>query len=182
MDYIKADDMSYPYHDRDIEGLRTAIVNCGCPIVLSLSPGATPVEKIDHLKQNANLWRISPDFWDDWRFLYRQFDLSKKWQGLYVPGHWPDADMLPLGKLRKTSPDDYVCDSMGLTKEECTDEYSRFTDIEKKTLVSFWAIQRSPLMFGGHLPETDNFTLTLITNAEVLAVNQHSENNLRLYL
>lgn len=181
VDYIKADDMGQPYHAAEIAGLHNAIAAAGRPIVLSLSPGAAPIDQLDHLRQNANLWRISPDFWDDWQFLYRQFKLCKLWEGTPIANHWPDADMLPIGKLRKTGPDDYIAEHMGKTAEEITDEYSRFTDIEKQTLLTLWYIFRSPLMLGGHLPETDEITLNLITNAEALAVNQASENNHQVY-
>ena len=181
VDYIKADDMSHPYRAAEIAGLSQALTNCGRPMVLSLSPGAAPPEQLDHLRQNANLWRISPDFWDDWKFLYRQFELCKLWEGTARPGAWPDADMLPLGKLRKTGPDDYIAEHMGLTPEEITDEYSRFTDVEKQTLMTLWCIFRSPMMFGGHLPETDEFTFSLITNGEALSVNQNSINNRQIY-
>ncbi|NJK85585.1 MAG: glycoside hydrolase family 27 protein [Bacteroidales bacterium] len=177
VDYIKADDMSFPYHESEIAALSNAIKKSGRPIVLSLSPGATPVEKINHLRQHANLWRISPDFWDDWHFLHRQFELCRKWQSFILPGHWPDCDMLPLGKIRKTGPDDYVVENMKLSKEELTDEYSRFNNNEIITLMSLWAIFRSPLMFGGHMPENDSLTLALLTNSEVLKVNQESTNN-----
>lgn len=111
VDYIKADDMSQPYHGSDIEGLHQAILTCDRPIVLSLSPGASPLEQEEHLKANANMWRISPDFWDMWQFLKHQFELCRAWAPFSEPGHWPDADMLPLGKLRVTGPDDYVANN-----------------------------------------------------------------------
>jgi hypothetical protein len=74
--------------------------------------------------------------------------------------------MLPLGQLRVFGPPTGPRNSP-----------SRYTDPEKVTLMTLWCISRSPLMFGGHLPETDPYTLSLITNAEVLAVNQNSANN-----
>ena len=87
--------------------------------------------------------------------------------------------MLPLGKLR-ISPDDYVAEQMGLTMKQITSEYSRFTDPEKVTLMTLWSIFRSPLMMGGHLPENDALTLQMLTNEEVLAVNQASTRNREL--
>jgi hypothetical protein len=176
VDYIKADDMSRPYDAAEIEALARAIRRSGRPIVLSLSPGATPIERAGHVKANAQLWRISPDFWDLWPLLDRQFDLLRLWQPHIGPGHWPDADMLPLGKLR-ISPDDYVAEQMGLTIKEITNEHSRFTTPEKHTLMTLWCIARSPLMMGGHLPESDPLTLELLTNEEVLAVDQASSRN-----
>jgi alpha-galactosidase len=176
VDYIKADDMSQPYDTGEIEALAAAIRKAPRPIVLSLSPGATPIEKAEHVKSHANLWRISPDFWDLWKLLDRQFELCRQWQPHVGPGHWPDADMLPLGKLR-ISPDDYVAEQMGLATKDITNEYSRFTTPEKYTLVTLWSIFRSPLMIGGHLPENDALTLQLLTNEEVLAVDQASSRN-----
>jgi hypothetical protein len=84
--------------------------------------------------------------------------------------------MLPLGKLR-ISPDDYVAEQMGLAVKDVTNEYSRFTTPEKYTLLTLWSIFRSPLMIGGHLPENDALTLALLTNPEVIAVDQRSRGN-----
>jgi hypothetical protein len=176
VDYIKADDMSRPYDEAEIEALARAIRKSGRPIVLSLSPGATPIEKAGHVKAHAQLWRISNDFWDVWRLLDQQFAFARRWQPHVGLGHWPDADMLPLGKLR-LSPDDYVAEQMGLTTREVTDEYSRFTKAEKHTLLTLWSMIRSPLMMGGHLPENDALTLELLTNEEVIEVDQASERN-----
>jgi hypothetical protein len=50
------------------------------------------------------------------------------------------------------------------------------------TVMTLWAILRSPLMFGGNLPDNDEWTLSLLTNDEVLAVNQASVNNRELFI
>lgn len=180
VDYIKADDMSRPYHKEEITLLSNAIKNCGRPIVLSLSPGASPVTEVEHLQANANLWRVSNDFWDDWKFLKQAFEYARLWQPYIKPGAWPDADMLPLGKLRVTGSDDYVAEHLNTTPDKITNEFSRFTTNEQVTLMTLWCIIKSPLMFGGNLPETDDFTLKLITNKDALHVNQHSVNNREL--
>jgi alpha-galactosidase len=177
VDFIKADDMSRPYHEGEIAALSKAIARSPRPIALSLSPGATSIERAEHVKAYANMWRISPDFWDLWRLLDRQFTLCRQWQAHVGPGHWPDADMLPLGKLRVAGGDDYVAEQMGLKQSQIANEYSRFTDPEKYTLMTLWSIFRSPLMIGGHLPENDPMTLQLLTNDEVIAVDQRSRNN-----
>jgi len=177
VDYIKADDMSHPYHAREIEALAAAIERSGRPIVLSLSPGATPLDEADHVKAHAQMWRISSDFWDHWPLLERQFELCRLWQPHVGPGHWPDADMLPLGRLRLNGADDYAARVMGHSVDEITDEESRLTSAEQRTLLTLWSIFRSPLMMGGHLPATDDSTLDLLTNDEVLAVNQAGTNN-----
>jgi len=161
VDYIKIDDLSRPYHQAEIELIRKAIDKCGRPIVLSTSPGATPLEAAEHVKTHANLWRISDDFWDRWVDIVEMFGRCKNWAPHSGPGHWPDADMLPLGRI-------------SIRGERGNDRRTRFTKDEQITLMTLWSIFRSPLMFGGDLPSNDDFTLALITNDEVLAVNQHS--------
>ncbi len=180
VDYIKADDMSRPYHRNEITALHKAILHCDRPIVLSLSPGAAPIDEAEHLQKNANLWRVSNDFWDDWKFLKQAFVYARLWQPYIQPGSWPDSDMLPLGKLRKTGSDSYVADHINTTPDKITDEYSRLSQTEQITLMSFWSITKSPLMFGGNLPENDAFTLKLLTNEDVLYINQHSVDNKEL--
>jgi alpha-galactosidase len=159
VDYIKADDIARPAHGEEIAALHRAIQKTGRDIVLSLSPGPAMVKDLPLLQENANLWRISDDFWDDWRALRLNFILMSVWGGVGRPGAWPDADMLPLGHI-------------GLRAERGDDRMTRFTKDEQRTLMSLWSIFQAPLMFGGDLPGNDAFTLSLITNDEVLAVNQ----------
>jgi hypothetical protein len=161
VDFIKVDDLSSPYSGDEVAALRTAIDHCGRPIVLSLSPGETPIADAPHVRVHANLWRISGDFWDRWRSLNRQFDLIARWQGVGGPGRWPDADMIPLGHIA------IRCDAGG-----AGDRRTRFTRDEQVTLMSMWAIAPSPLMLGMNLPDNDDWTLSLLTNDAVLAVNQ----------
>jgi len=181
VDFIKADDMSFPYHAAEIAALADAIREAPRPMLLSLSPGATPVGQAADLCQRANLWRISPDFWDDWRLLHRQFSLCRAWQGRGRPGHWPDCDMLPIGKLRITGPDDYSVGELGMPPEEITNEFSRLSPDEHRTLFTLWCIFRSPLFLGGYLPENDPLTAALITHPELIALNQHSRDNRENY-
>ncbi len=177
LDFVKVDDMSKPYHLAEIEAVHKAIINSKTPIVFSLSPGPTPVTQFEHVSKNAHMWRISGDFWDDWKLLKRQFGLCNQWDSIHAHGRWPDADMLPIGKLRKTGGDAWIASQLGSTIAEVTDEYSRFTDTEKYTLFSLYSIFRSPLMLGGYLPENDPVTNNIITNEEVISVNQNSTNN-----
>ena len=51
VDFVKVDDCSQPYHSKQIEGYHQAIVACRRPIVLSLSPGPTPIEDAKHVEQ-----------------------------------------------------------------------------------------------------------------------------------
>jgi alpha-galactosidase len=174
VDFVKADDMSqsndpsYPYHAAEIAALSQALRACGRPILLSLSPGPAPLQQAQHLREYAHMWRISGDFWDDWPALKRQFDLAHRWEAEIQPGGWPDADMLPLGRV-------------GIRGEVGGDRGTNFTREEQRTLISAWCIFRSPLMFGGDLPSIDERTLSLITNPDVLAVDQNSRNNHQSY-
>lgn len=181
VDFIKADDISFPYRRGEIAALARAVQESPRPMLLSLSPGPAPVGCAPQLAESANLWRISPDFWDDWRLLHRQFQLCRAWQGRARPGHWPDCDMLPLGKLRITGPDDYSVGEMGLAADQITNEYSRFTPDEQRTLFTLWCVFRSPLFLGGYLPQNDELTEALITNRELLDLNQHGTNNHEAY-
>jgi len=161
VDFVKVDDLSRPYgpHQPEIEAIRKAIDNAGRPMVLSTSPGETPLDAAEHVAKHANMWRISDDFWDEWPPLVKQFERCANWAQYSGPGHYPDADMIPFARVRAWQPKD-------------KGGWTRFTHDEQQTLMSLWAIAQSPLMFGGHLPETDAFTLSLLTNAEVIKINQ----------
>ncbi len=168
VDFIKVDDIARPYRAPEIEGYYKAIQNCGRPIVLSLSPGETPIGDSAHVKQYANMWRMADDFWDNWAEILKMFDYAKTWEGVGAPGHWPDCDMMQIGKLSKRGP-------VG------PERYSRLTADELQTHMSFWCLYRSPLMLGGNLPENRELENNLIINNEVLAVNQNGENPRQFY-
>ena len=168
VDFIKVDDLSRPYSNAEVEGYHKAIVNSGRPVVLSLSPGETPVKEAAHASQFSNMWRMADDFWDNWEQVLKMFDYAKNWEGVGGPGHWPDADMIQVGKLSKRGP-------VG------PERFSRFNEDELYTHISFWSIFRSPLMLGGNLPENRELDLKLFSNDEVIAVNQHGENPRQLY-
>lgn len=161
VDYIKVDDIARPYDDTqraEIEALRRAIDRSGRPIVLSLSPGATPLQAGPHVARHANLWRITDDFWDRWSALREMFERAHAWEPYRQTGAWPDADMLPLGFVE-------------------FGRATRFTAVEQQTLMTLWAIAKSPLIFGGDMTRLDEQTLALLTNSRMLDVNQHSMNN-----
>ncbi|HEY1683308.1 MAG TPA: glycoside hydrolase family 27 protein [Tepidisphaeraceae bacterium] len=165
VDFVKVDDLSSPYHAAEIEAIRRAIDNTGRPIILSTSPGATPLDEGMHISRNANMWRVSDDFWDSWPSLYEQFARLDAWTPYRASGHFPDADMLPLGNIRTWS---------------LHDHQTHFTHNEQITLMTLWCIARSPLIIGANLPKCDSFTLSLLTNDAVLAVDQQSTNNHQL--
>jgi alpha-galactosidase len=163
IDFIKADDMgSHLYQPAEMKALSLALRKTGRPMVLSISPGPAPLSEAEFFEKYAQMWRISDDFWDDWKLLRQQFDYTRDWARFVGNnGTWPDADMLPFGKLRVTS-------------AEGGGAPSKFTPDEQQTVMTLWSIFRSPLMFGGDLPSNDARTTELITNEEVLEVNQHS--------
>ena len=164
IDFVKVDDLSRPYHQAEIAAIRRAIDKSGRAIVSSTSPGATPLDQAADIAANANMWRISDDFWDNWHLLKEQFQRCADWSRYSGGGHYPDADMLPLGTIRASER-----------------SHTHFTKDEQYTLMTLWSICRSPLIFGGDLPQTDAFTLSLLTNDDVLAVDQHSSGGRQLF-
>ena len=169
VDFVKVDDLSRPYHMAEIEAIRKAIDKTGRPIVFSTSPGATPLSEGRHIAENANLWRISDDFWDQWKPLREQFQRLDDWTPYRGPGHFPDADMLPLGAIRQVRG----------TREPGR---TRFSKDEQRTMMTLWSIARSPLIMGGDLTKLDDYTLALLSNEEVIGVDQHSAGNRQLFI
>ena len=163
VDYIKCDDIcdSRLYREEPFSGweetrmLHRAIEKCGRPIVLSLSPGPAHIERAWEYCKYANMWRITDDFWDEWHLLKAMFARCELWQDHVREGCFPDCDMLPLGRLGK-----------GFGHEWET----RFTKEEQKTMMTLWCMFRSPLMIGAELTLMDDWTLSLLTNQDLLAL------------
>lgn len=109
------------------------------------------------------MWRITDDFWDKWELLYDMFSRAEKWCTHAGAGHWPDADMLPVGPIRQ------VYD---------VNNWTNFTQDEQITMLTLWSIMRSPLMLGGELTGFDEFTMNLVTNSEILAM--HAMHGIRI--
>nr|WP_246245929.1 glycoside hydrolase family 27 protein [Paenibacillus lemnae] len=165
VDFVKVDDIAasrlYGIHGREIEMIRKAIDRCGRDMVLSLSPGPAPVDHEELLNRNANMWRMTDDYWDLWELLHDMFDRCEQWYRHVGPGHWPDCDMLPLGHIGIRSVDGGA-----------SDRWTRFTKDEQLTMMTLWSIFRSPLMFGGEMRDNDEWTQSLLTNEEVLQVHR----------
>jgi alpha-galactosidase len=159
------DCISNPYHAREIQMISEALSKSGRAIVLSLSPGPTPLDEAESARKYAQMWRISNDIIDYWYGkgitpgIKDQFATAAAWARYSGGGRWPDADMLPIGYLgpRNGQP-----------------RATRLTHDEVETLITLWSMLRSPLMMGGDLPSTDPWTAALLTNADVIAVDQHS--------
>jgi len=172
VDFLKVDCISsHPYKGEEIRMLSEALRKTHHPIVLSLSPGPAPLDKATELRRYAQMWRITDDVWDIWhgdknfpQGVENQFARAAKWAAFSGPGHWPDADMLPIGRLEPNP---------GWEKPRAT----RFTHDEQRTLLTLWSIFRSPLMMGGNLTLSDEWTQSALTNAELIGVDQHSTGN-----
>ena len=159
VDFVKCDDIcrELPREEAELELLSDCLRRCGRDMVLSLSPGPALPEKAEVYKKTANMWRITDDFWDDWRLLYDMFARADTWASVSGPGGWPDADMLPLGPLRRN---------------EGAGDWTRFTSEEQKCMLTLWSIFRSPLMIGGDMTGFDAFTLGLLTNPGILEMHR----------
>lgn len=169
VDFIKCDDicrMDAKSSKAEIEMLHKAIEKCGRDIVLSLSPGPAIVEEHDFYHENANMWRITDDFWDHWESLRDMFDRCKNWQEYVTGGGYPDCDMLPLGMLGK-----------GFGNERST----YFSFDEQKTMMTLWCIFRSPLMLGAELTKLDEKTMELLTKEPIYRMMKETKNAREAY-
>jgi hypothetical protein len=168
VDYIKIDCIAdHPYRPTEIRQVAEAIKKTGRPIVLSLSPGPTHISRAAEVAALAQLWRIGDDTWDGWTFkpnawpngVREGFDYLGLWYPYARPGAWPDADMLAFGSLTPHP-------GWGKPRQ------SRLTADEMRTQFTLWAIARSPLMLGANLTKLDDITRALVTNKDVIQVNQ----------
>lgn len=158
VDFVKIDDLSRPYHEDEINLIRKAIDKSGRKIVLSTSPGETPIEDANHVRTHANMWRMVDDVWDTWGHITHLMEVCQKWYPYIAPGTWPDCDMIPLGRI-------------SVRGERGQDRMTRLTRAEQYTLMNLFTIFKSPLFFGGDLPSNDAFTLSLLTNKEVMKMH-----------
>lgn len=177
VDFVKVDCIAdHPYRISEIRQIARAIEKTGRPMLLSLSPGPTQLAHAAEIRRYGQMWRISNDVWDGWSFAHERpnddfpmgirdlFERLPPWAGQARDGGWPDADMLPLGMLAPHP-------GLGEPRQ------SRLTPDEQRTLLTLHAIARSPLILGANLTRLDDATRALITNKDVIAVNQHSRDN-----
>jgi hypothetical protein len=164
VDYIKLDDASRPYRKEEIEGYRKAIDNCGRDMVLSLSPGETPLSASEEVVKVANSWRIKDDLWDNFKkHIIPTFKLAELWNPTMQPHHFPDCDMIPIGKLH------VAADEKGRD--------SRLNKNQEKSFLMLIAFSRSPIMLGGHLPQTKPHQIELFKDKDFIHINQNTYNN-----
>jgi alpha-galactosidase len=168
VDFLKVDCIAdHPYKASEIRQIKLAIQRSGRDIVLSLSPGPTSVEHHAEVGDLAQMWRISNDIWDIWIGksdfpigIKNQFENAARWAEYTKPGNWPDADMLPVGELRP-----YPDVGPG-------PRHTRLTTAEQQTQLSLWAMARSPLIVGANLTLLDQDTLRLLSNPDILKIDQ----------
>lgn len=156
-DYVKVD-----WSPNDVpttKRIRHALDAAGRGMVLSLSNSA-PIENAPALSRLACLWRTTGDIEDTWASISRIGFSQEPWQQFMSPGHWNDPDMLQVGRLGKPNSD------------EARFAPTRLTADEQYTQVTLWCILSAPLMISCDLEHIDSFTKGLLTNDEVLAVNQ----------
>jgi alpha-galactosidase len=163
-DYLK-----YDWKPNDllhVEAMAKALRQSGRDIVFSLS-NTTPFKNAALWVKLANCWRTTNDIRDVWmraqlpaqeRWALGITDIwrqHEKWASFNGPGHFNDADMLVVGKVGWGNP-----------------RPTRLTPDEQYTHISLWCLWSSPMLLGCPLDQLDDFTLNLLTNDEVLAVNQ----------
>jgi alpha-galactosidase len=173
LDFIKVDCISdHKYRPTEIRQVAEAIRKTGRPIVLSLSPGPTNLSNADLVMKYAQMTRIADDHWDLWKdpnkkvefpfTLSEEFDRIASWNKYSRPGFWPDPDMLPEGSLMPHP-------GWGQPRQ------SQYTQDEQRTEITLWAISRSPLIYGGNLTKLDNFSRLLLTNKEIMEIDQKAD-------
>jgi len=152
-DYLK-----YDWNPIEVPETRTmyeALRNSGRDIILSLSNSA-PFGGAADWAQWSNCWRTGGDIRDNWNSLKSRLFTQDKWAPYAGPGHWNDPDMMIVG---------YVGWGKGPRPTLLTPD-------EQYTHVSAWCLMSVPLLLGCDLTKLDDFTKGLLTNDEVLAINQ----------
>lgn len=153
VDYLKYD--WNPIELPETKKMYNALRESGRDIFLSLS-NSTPFAHIDSLSHYANSWRTGGDIRDNWKSIKSRLYSQDKWAPYAGPGHWNDPDMLVVG---------YV----GWGHNE---HLTHLTPDEQYTHISAWCLMSAPLLLGCDLTKLDPFTLSLLTNDEVLALDQ----------
>lgn len=153
VDYLKYDwkpnDVA---HTREIaEHLQAAARD----VVLSLSNKA-PYWDAPHWSRYANSWRTTADIQDTWASVAEIGFNQDRWSSFGGPGHWNDPDMLVIGSV-----------GWGPAVRP-----TRLTREEQCTHFGLWCLLSAPLLIGCDLRKIDDFTQRLLTNDEVIAINQ----------
>lgn len=137
------------------ERMQKALKQSGRDIVFSLSNN-TPFEKVTDWVRTSNMYRTGPDIKDSWTSLYLTSFSLDKWSTYTGHGHWADPDMMIVGKV-----------SIGPVMHD-----TRLTPDEQYSHVSMFSILAAPLLIGCPIEQLDTFTLNLLSNDEVIEINQ----------
>jgi alpha-galactosidase len=166
IDYLK-----YDWRPNDVETVKRmsqALRGSGRDIVYSLSNSA-PIENALELVKWANCWRTTGDIrdqWDNGRLSRKGghcgiidiWRFHSQWRPFNRPGHYNDADMMVIGNVG--GPWSKEIRPCGLSFDE------------QYTHISSWVLFAGPMLIGCPLEQMDEFTLGLLSNAEVLEINQ----------
>ena len=152
IDYLKYD---WRIEVNSAERMSQALKRSGRDILFSISNSAPFANASDWMKI-ANTWRTGPDIRDSWLSLYTSAFTIDKWGPFGGPGHWNDPDMLILGNVT--------------TGTEL--HPTRLTPDEQYSHVSIFSLLSAPLLIGCPIEQLDDFTMNLLTNDEVIEINQ----------
>ena len=142
---------------KQIGDMGDALKNSCRDIVYSYS-NSMPFESIGEVAPLLNAWRTTGDIRDSWWSLTSIGFSQDKWAKYAQPGHWNDPDMLVVGHV-------------GWSKNL---HPTNLTPDEQYTHISLWCLLSAPLLIGAPVDRMDEFTLSLLTNDEVLAIDQDS--------
>jgi alpha-galactosidase len=131
-----------------------ALRDSGRDVIFSLS-NASPFQNAPELSKFANSWRTTGDIRDTWDSMRSKGFSQDRWARFAGPGHWNDPDMLVVGWVGWGTP-----------------HPTRLTPDEQYTHISLWCLLSAPLLLGCDLQKLDAFTLGLLSNDEVLALDQ----------
>jgi alpha-galactosidase len=155
VDYLKYD--WFPNDVPHTEEMAKALRKSGRDVVYSLSNTA-PYDFAPDYARLANAWRTTGDITDTWQSMSRIGFSQDRWAGYTGPGHWSDPDMLVVGHV-----------GWGPHLHP-----TRLTPDEQYTHISLWCLLSAPLLIGCDIAQMDDFTFGLLTNDEVLEIDQDS--------
>lgn len=156
------DYMKYDWNPNDhysLVAMYEALRATGRDIVYSISNSA-PLPLAADLMKYSQLWRTTGDIRDNWKSVSDiAFNRQDVWAGYRRPGAWPDADMMVLG-------------CVGWGKYEHAINPTHLTPDEQYTHMTMWCMLSAPLILGCDLTRADDFLVSLLTNDEVIAIDQ----------
>jgi alpha-galactosidase len=124
-------------------------------VILSLSNSA-PFSQAADWARLSQAWRTTGDITDTWGSMSRIGFSQEKWRPFGGPGHWNDPDMLVVGKV-----------GWGPRLHD-----TRLTPDEQYTHITLWCLLSAPLLIGCDIAQMDDFTVSLLSNDEVLEIDQ----------